>query len=115
VERIFSKMMASYGSLFADRWRDCDIAEVKDVWAEELASFSDNPACFGLALKAMVEECKFPPTLPEFVALCRKCYTRPVLDVPLLEKPKPASEADARERINELAKKFGRVANGYVA
>ena len=37
ISKIFSKFEARYGSLFIDRWRDCDMANVRETWAEELA------------------------------------------------------------------------------
>lgn len=107
VERIFSRMSALYGALFRERWRDCDLVEVKAVWAEELSSFSDNPECFGLALKAMVGECKFPPTLPEFVAICRKHYVRPKL-VALEHKLTPEEIERNKERASQMAIRLGR-------
>lgn len=77
VERIFATMSAAYGTLFSDRWRDIDLGVVRGLWAESLASFSDHPECFRLALTSMVEECQFPPTLPEFISLCRRHYRAP--------------------------------------
>jgi hypothetical protein len=105
VEKIFSKMSSLYGTLFSDRWRDCDLNDVKAAWAEELAGFSDNPECYGLALKAMVEECKFPPTLPEFFALCRKSYSRPQLgaiEYKLSPEDLERNKARAKEMIDHL-------------
>lgn len=108
VDRIFARMESSYGSLFLDRWRGCDIKYVKTVWAEELRSFSDYPPCFGVALRAMIDECKFPPTLPEFVALCRKSYSQPANPL-MLESPKPLSKEEAAERVRELKDRFFRM------
>ena len=107
IERIFTRMSAMYGALFRERWRDCDLDEVKRVWAEELSSFSDNPECFGLALKAMVGECKFPPTLPEFVAICRKHYSRPKL-VALEHKLTPEDIERNKARAKEIVERLGR-------
>lgn len=107
IERIFTRMSAMYGALFRERWRDCDLDEVKRVWAEELSSFSDNPECFGLALKAMVGECKFPPTLPEFVAICRKHYSRPKL-VALEHKLTPEDIERNKVRAKEIVERLGR-------
>lgn len=107
IERIFSKMSSYYGTLFSDRWRDCNLVEVKAVWAEELSSFSDNTECFGLALKAMVGECKFPPTLPEFVAICRKHYVRPKL-MALEHKLTPEDIERNKERARQMAERLGR-------
>lgn len=85
IRRIFGELEAYYGSLFLDRWRGTDVAAVKRTWAEKLASFSDDPACFGRALAEVLEGHPFPPTLPEFIDICRRCYRRPVPTVPMLE------------------------------
>jgi hypothetical protein len=108
IDKIFGHMGAYYGSLFADRWKDCDIAEVKRVWAESLANFSDNPECFKASLRSMIDECQFPPTLPEFVALCRKHYVRPPLQQAALPDIPPAytSKEEGRRRLAELKAKF---------
>lgn len=66
VERIFSVMSASYGTLFADRWRGMNLGEVKAAWAAKLADLS--PAELKRGIDALPG---FPPTLPEFALLCR--------------------------------------------
>ncbi len=105
IDRIFARMEAAYGSLFLDRWRGCNIAEVKKVWAEELRSFSDYPQSFGVALRFMMDECKFPPTLPEFVLLCRKAYSMPENPL-LLPAPAPLSREEAAQRMSEIKARF---------
>ena len=106
VDGIFGRMSTFYGSLFSDRWRDTNLVEVKRVWAEELASFSDNPECFGLALKEMVS-CKFPPTLPEFVEMCRTKYKRPQpVFVALTHVKTYLSKEETNDRLTQLRKKF---------
>lgn len=108
IEKIFGHMGDYYGSLFSDRWKDCNIASVKRTWAKALASFTDHPECFRLALKSMIDECRMPPTLPEFVALCRKHYVRPqpqraaLPDIP----PRYTSVEEGRRRLAELKAKF---------
>jgi hypothetical protein len=108
IDKIFGHMGAYYGSLFADRWKDCDIAEVKRVWAESLANFSDNPECFKASLRSMIDECQFPPTLPEFVALCRKHYVRPPMQQAALPNlgHQPLSRDEGRRRLEALKAKF---------
>lgn len=108
IEKIFGYMGDYYGSLFSDRWKDCNIANVKRTWAESLASFTDHPECFRLALKSMIDECRMPPTLPEFVALCRKHYVRPKPQQVALPDLPPiyASKEEARRRLAELKAKF---------
>jgi len=59
-------MSASYGTLFADRWRGMNLGEVKAAWASKLADLSPGELKRGIdALPG------FPPTLPEFALLCR--------------------------------------------
>lgn len=108
VSKIFSHMSAYYGTLFLDRWRDADLAEVKRIWAEALSSFSDNPECFKAALKALIEGSAFPPTLPEFVALCRRHYQRPVPANAILthQAGEPLSREEARARFAEIGRRF---------
>lgn len=57
--------------MFLDRWRGCDMANVRETWAEELAGFADQPERIGYALRSLADQ-QFPPTLPEFVAACRR-------------------------------------------
>jgi len=69
IEKLFSRLSAMYGRKFADLWAGCNLAEVKAVWAEDLAG------CSGEEIKRGLDACKtrtFPPTLPEFLMLCRK-------------------------------------------
>ena len=68
VKALFAKFSARYGTLFADRYagvpQDVLIAE----WGAELAG------CSGEDIRRGLDGCrdlKFPPTLPEFLALCR--------------------------------------------
>jgi hypothetical protein len=68
VERLFERFASMYGAKFLDLWRDMDIARVKDAWAEELAGLTVDEIKTGLA--AMKTK-PWPPTLPEFIVLCR--------------------------------------------
>jgi hypothetical protein len=68
IERIFERLSAFYGSKIADLWGTSDLGSVKAVWAEELAGYSGDEIAAGIA------GCKtrdWPPTLPEFLKLCR--------------------------------------------
>jgi hypothetical protein len=68
IERLFDRLAAYYGSRFADMWRGCDLAEIKRVWAAELGAFSREELARG------ADACRtrdWPPTLPEFLKLCR--------------------------------------------
>lgn len=69
VEKLFGRMSAMYGSKFADLWRGTDLQQVQRVWGQELGSLSNDELRDGVA---GLRNRPFPPTLPEFVALCRR-------------------------------------------
>jgi hypothetical protein len=68
IERLFDRLSGFYGSKFGDLWRGCDIESVKRTWAEALAGYSPDEIKHGL--NACLSRI-FPPTLPEFLMLCR--------------------------------------------
>ena len=68
VEALFTRMSAFYGSKFADLWRGVEVAVIHRTWAIELGGLTKNELRQGSA--ALVTR-QWPPTLPEFVALCR--------------------------------------------
>lgn len=68
VARLFERMADMYGSLWHDRWASLPMPRVMATWAEDLADLTVDE------LKSGLSACKtrpFPPTLPEFRALCR--------------------------------------------
>lgn len=106
IEKIFAKFEARYGSLFLDRWRGCNMANVKDTWAEELANFEDKPECIGYALKVLATS-KFPPTLPEFLEACRQA---PRKEAPALRHvPTAEDEERARQAAASAAKAIKKI------
>lgn len=68
VRRLFQKLSARYGTLFSDRYAGVPHEVLVREWACELAGYSAQELQRGLdALRAN----KFPPSLPEFLELCR--------------------------------------------
>ena len=68
VERVFGVLASFYGARFADMWRGVDPGAVKAQWAQALSDVPDEALRTGLA------SCRgraWPPTLPEFLSLCR--------------------------------------------
>lgn len=61
-------MIGYYGARFADAWRGCDVEAVKAVWSEELARYTVDEIRAGIDC---LRDRPFPPTLPEFLLLCR--------------------------------------------
>lgn len=86
VERIFQRLAAMYGRKFADAWNGVPQASVKAVWQEGLAGYSPDEIRRGLA-ECMKRD--WPPTLPEFLKMCR-----PAMDY-------EAAYVEACEQINK--------------
>jgi hypothetical protein len=70
VEKLFSRMGATFGSRFADMWRNEDATAVKEVWAIELGKLSAEEVKVGVENLTRLTKA---PTLPEFVAHCKSC------------------------------------------
>ena len=104
VERIFQIMAANYGARFADAWRGVDAETVKAVWAKKLGALKPEQIRRGIA---SLEQCKFPPTLPEFMALCKQAV--PQAHVHKLAAPRltPEQREQARSRLHELKRLLG--------
>ncbi len=68
VKALFAKLSARYGTLFADRYAGVPQDILLAEWGAELAGFSGDDIRRGLD---GCRDLKFPPTLPEFIALCR--------------------------------------------
>ena len=92
VEVLFAKMAAIYGVKFADQWAGIDLVAIKATWAEALAELDGSEIAAGLR-QLVRNGSPFPPTLPEFYALCR-----PKIDVP------PVSD---HAGLDAIARKFG--------
>lgn len=68
VESLFKKMGAMYGNKFIDMWRTSDIEAVKQLWSEEMGKLSREDLKRGYDALLTRE---WPPTLPEFVQMCK--------------------------------------------
>jgi hypothetical protein len=61
-------MSWAYGSRFADMWAGVDLEEMKQYWAGKLGALSRAELATGYR---MLDSKDWPPTLPEFIKLCR--------------------------------------------
>jgi hypothetical protein len=68
ISTLFEKMTTFYGSKFLDMWRGTDMSLVRRMWAVELAQLTNAELKRG---SSTLISRQFPPTLPEFVLLCR--------------------------------------------
>ena len=94
VDRIFDKLVLTYGQAFLARWRDIDMNSVKSDWMHELSGFENHPSAIAHALSNLPEK---PPSIVEFKNLCRSA---PAAEAPRIESPK----ADPERVKAELAK-----------
>lgn len=103
-ERVFAAMTMRYGNKFADMWRGIDLDEVKATWSQKLAAFP-----IGVVAKAVdaLDGLNFPPTLPEFLALCVKASgSRLPEHQPMMALPPPDTSAEANVKREAAAAKL---------
>lgn len=103
IEKLFRKFEDFYGAKWAAQYGNFPRDRVKATWAEELAGFADKGDSIAQALSAQKSN-PFPPTLPEFLTLCREAAKRIGDNKPLLQH-KP-TEAE-REHQREMSKRLG--------
>ena len=82
--KVFKTMQGMYGSLFLSKFStgktgadgsDAGIVSARDVWAMALQRF--DVATVVTALERLLSDFpEFPPSLPQFVALCHACRPR---------------------------------------
>lgn len=66
--KLIERLHMMYGAKFSQQWEGLDKVQMAQFWAEELAGFTGEEIRIGL------QSCKskpWPPTLPEFMQLCR--------------------------------------------
>lgn len=127
VNNIFKVMHGFYGNLFLSKYStgevdvqgsDAGVVSARQIWAHGLREF--NPGTVKTALaRCMREHPKFPPSLPEFVALCaaskpREVYRPAVPALEMSQKLKSAYSARAREINERHARKAIDRKTGYV-
>jgi hypothetical protein len=96
VERLFAKLLTLYGTRFADMWRGVAVEDVKKTWGAALARYPLET--IRDALVKLTSSSTYPPTLPEFVALCESCYRPAPQKALTLELPPPDPEAAQKMR-----------------
>jgi hypothetical protein len=84
IDRLFVRFLNLYGRAWVDKWDGIPIDGVKQTWAEELAGCTGEQ--IRLALEHIGKHNKFPPSCPEFAALCRD-FRPSAQNVPYLPAP----------------------------
>lgn len=101
VDRLFERMIATYGAQWSRQWSVVPIEDVKAAWAHELAGYASHLEALVWALENLPERC---PNAIEFRNLCRQAPVRAV-------KPLPEPAADPA-RVAEELRKLEAVRNG---
>lgn len=100
MEALFAKMVAFYGSRFASMWQGSNSTEVQKVWAVELFKLSREQLKAGSdSLSALPK----PPTLPEFIALCKSArLEQAAFQAPRIKHVAPADQKIIDENLAKL-------------
>lgn len=69
IDRLFLRMASFYGKHWIDMWSDVPVDSVKAEWQAKLTGMSSKTVF--KAVDYCSENLRFPPTLPEFVQLCK--------------------------------------------
>jgi hypothetical protein len=94
VDRLFDRLIATYGRDFSSKWEGLDQAAIKTSWSHELYGFTSNLGSLAWALENLPERA---PNVIEFRNLARRAPATP-------EKQLPAPKADPERVAAELAK-----------
>lgn len=86
IDRLFDRLELTYGSSWLRKWEGSPTADVKSLWAHELAFYNNHLDAVAWALENLPEAC---PNVIEFRNLCRKA---PTVEVPRLPEPKANPE-----------------------
>lgn len=94
VDRVFLRLLATYGTEFSGRYSGVQDGDLKSMWAHELAGFASDLPSIAWALENLPERC------PNAIAFRNLCRQAPRAEVPQLPEPK----ADPERLRAELAR-----------
>jgi len=102
-------MSGKYGARFADAWRGIDPAVMKKEWARSLGVLTQEQIVRGVQL---LDQHKYPPTIPEFIALCKQSTPPCHQQFEKLPKPKRTEEEklaglERLKKMKEMCKREG--------
>lgn len=107
VESLLARMLATYGQKFRSQWADVPPETLREAWAVALGRFDGERIKW--ALEQMIATCPWPPTLPEFAALCRQAPRDEPAKLPAPEVPPSVIEARQAEAQAIAARVAGNV------
>jgi len=102
IDRLFDRFVALFGAQkVAGMWAGSPMAVVKQTDAEQLGRLDPDMVRHGLQ-RCVDDGLEWPPTLPEFVALCRRAVVAAHQPAPLLPSVSRADAAENLRRVREL-------------
>ena len=106
IQRLFSRMAASYGNKVSAMWGDCPQADIIDAWRTGLQGFSGDQ--IGAGLQRMLDAYpEWPPTLGQFRALCKAPSVPQAHRLFLVDKsPRQPIDPAVKEKIDSLVAKM---------
>ena len=107
VESLLARMLAIYGQKFRSQWADVPAESMRETWAVALGRFDGERIKW--ALDQMIATCPWPPTLPEFAALCRQAPRDEPVKLPAPDVPPSVIEARQAEAQAIAARVAGNV------
>jgi hypothetical protein len=114
IKRVFMVLHGFYGNLFLSKFatgnveagEDQGIANARKVWAHGLREYDAGTVKTALG-RCQTAHPEFPPSLPQFVALCAACKPRevyrPPVQAPALEMSAELREQRMRENREKAA------------
>ena len=116
VERLFMRLQGVYGREFTSQFAtgmvdgiDPGIENAKQVWAEELGGFCENPEAISYALKHLPDRC---PNVIRFRDLCRQAPPKNA-GAALVHRLSPEEIEQNQQRIKEIREMLeGKIVKG---
>ena len=108
--RVFRAMHGYYGALFLSKWAngvvengvDCGVSDSMKVWAYELRRYDAKVVLEAIG-RCKTAHPEYPPSLPQFVALCEAVKPREVFKALPMSAALHAERSKAhREKLREL-------------
>ena len=100
IDRLFDRLMATYGRDWVSKWDGIDVGMVKSIWSHELSAYSENLEAIGWALENLQQRC---PNVIEFKQLCKQA---PRLSNLSLDAPKAPADVVDKEIAKIVASAF---------
>jgi hypothetical protein len=91
IDRLFDRLMATYGNEWLNRWQGLDGQAVKSLWAHELSAYANRLEALAWALENL------PPRAPNVIEFKHLCRQAPLPEAPKLPEPKADPERLKRE------------------